>query len=209
MTVAGGALREGLVYSMLSQREFSTVRQRTIDSIIHRHSMDEQQAQRVKDCALALALQLQSPLSKVAYSMLHCASMLHEVGLSIAFKHAPRHAAYIIDHADLPGFTRAQQHLLSGLLLNQRGPWASEGLNQQNAIAKDEAVVLSRILRLAIIICMRRVEGSVPNFVFHQRENHWSLAFPGQWQPEHPLRAAELHLEAQTQQQVGYPLVIE
>ncbi|RKF22101.1 guanosine-5'-triphosphate,3'-diphosphate diphosphatase [Alginatibacterium sediminis] len=210
MTVAGGALREGLVYSMLSQREFSTVRQRTIDSIIHRHSMDPLQANRVKDCALSLALQLQQPLSKVGYSMLHCAAMLHEVGLSIAFKHAPRHAAYIIDHADLPGFTRAQQHLLSGLLLNQRGPWENSGLEQQNAIHSDETIVISRILRLAIIICMRRVEGSVPEFDFQQQPKQaWLLSFPEQWQRDHPLRAAELHLEAQTQQLAGYPLSLK
>jgi exopolyphosphatase / guanosine-5'-triphosphate,3'-diphosphate pyrophosphatase len=50
---------------------------------------------------------------------LHSACLIHEIGLSVDFKQAPQHAAYLIRHLDLPGFTPAQKKLLATLLQNQ------------------------------------------------------------------------------------------
>ncbi len=41
------------------------------------------------------------------YSLSACA--LHEIGLSVDFKRAPQHAAYLVNNLDLPGFTPAQK----------------------------------------------------------------------------------------------------
>ncbi|WP_432460453.1 guanosine-5'-triphosphate,3'-diphosphate diphosphatase [Agarivorans sp. QJM3NY_25] len=210
LTLAGGALREGLVYGLLSQQETSSVRARTAESFIKRHHIDVQQAERVAHCAITLCQQVTPRLSDRALSLLKWAAMFHEVGLNIEFKKAPEHAAYIIDHSDLPGFTSAQKHFVSSLMLNQRGQWQAQLLSQQHALEKPEALILTRMLRIAIIVCMRRTEGSVPNINLLQNENDWQLCFPPTWSEQHPLRAAELELEAKVQSEVGYPLrVIE
>lgn len=208
LSLAGGALREGLVYGLLSQKDTSSVRARTVESFVKRHRIDNQHAERVANCALAMAQQVIPKLSNRALSLLKWAAMFHEVGLNIEFKKAPQHAAYIIDHSDLPGFTSAQKHFVSCLLLNQRGDWQSELLAQQNALEKPEALVLARLLRIAIIVCMRRTEGSVPKISVFQAEEDWRLCFPPTWNEQHPLRAAELELEAKVQSQAGYPLEI-
>lgn len=206
LTLAGGALREGLAYSLISQSETSSVRQRTADSFVQRHQIDAAHAKRVRDCALQLASQLQPRLSERARSLLKWAAMFHEVGLNIEFKKAPQHAAYILDHSDLPGFTAAQQHLLSCLMLNQRGPLQLEVLEKQRAIAQEEAICLARLLRIAIIVCMRRTGESVPKVNLSQDGDDWRLNFPPLWMEDHPLRAAELELEASEQLSNDLPL---
>ena len=55
---------------------------------------------------------------------------------------------------------------------------------------------------------MRRTEGSVPKISLFQAEEDWRLCFPPTWNELHPLRAAELDLEAKVQSQAGYPLEI-
>jgi len=155
-----------------------------------------------------MAKQLTPSLSNRALSLLKWAAMFHEVGLNIEFKRAPQHAAYIIDHSDLPGFTSAQKHLVSNLLLNQRGEWQAPLLEQQHALPTSEAQILARLLRIAIIVCMRRTEDSVPKITLLQTDLDWRLCFPPTWNEQHPLRAAELELEAEVQRQAGYPLEI-
>ncbi|MGY5451259.1 guanosine-5'-triphosphate,3'-diphosphate diphosphatase [Agarivorans sp. MS3-6] len=208
LTLAGGALREGLVYSLLSQKETSSVRARTAESFVKRHRIDNEHAERVAHCALNMAQQTSPSLSNRGLSLLKWAAMFHEVGLNIEFKKAPQHAAYIIDHSDLPGFTSAQKHFISSLLLNQRGEWQTGLLAQQNALENAEAIVLARLLRIAIIVCMRRTQGSVPKITLLQTQDNWQLCFPPTWNQQHPLRAAELQHEAKVQTEAGYPLGI-
>ncbi len=92
--------------------------------------------------------------------ILQNACLIHEIGLSVDFKHAPQHAAYLIRNLDLPGFTPAQKLLLSALLQNQSDTIDLSLLNQQNALPADMAQHLCRLLRLAIIF--PAVAGMIP-----------------------------------------------
>ena len=123
MTLAGGALREGLIYGMIGKRRSCDVRERTADSLITRYQMDRIQAERVRDAALHAFQQVQKEWQlseQYGRPMLRWAAMLHELGLCIEYKKAPQHAAYIIDNIDMPGFTPAQKQLLTALVFNQR-----------------------------------------------------------------------------------------
>ncbi len=94
--------------------------------------------------------------------ILQNACLIHEIGLSVDFKHAPQHAAYLIRNLDLPGFTPAQKLLLSALLQNQSDTIDLSLLNQQNALPADMAQHLCRLLRLAIIFSSRRRDDTLP-----------------------------------------------
>ncbi|MDX1678126.1 guanosine-5'-triphosphate,3'-diphosphate pyrophosphatase, partial [Arsukibacterium sp.] len=123
MTLSGGALREGVLYSMLPQLQHSDVRNRTVASLMVRYFIDQRHAGRVADMAVELAGQLQHrwDLNKFeGLSMLRCGALLHELGLLIEYKNHHHHGAYIINHSDLPGFTRAQQQLVMALVHNHR-----------------------------------------------------------------------------------------
>ena len=58
MTLSGGALREGVLYSMLPQLQHQDVRARTMQSMMVRYYIDQQHAERVADMAATLADQL-------------------------------------------------------------------------------------------------------------------------------------------------------
>ena len=47
--------------------------------------------------------------------------MLHEVGLAVSMTGAHKHGAYIVENADLAGFTTREQRLMSTLVLGQKG----------------------------------------------------------------------------------------
>ncbi|MFP2770283.1 guanosine-5'-triphosphate,3'-diphosphate diphosphatase [Oceanisphaera sp. KMM 10153] len=210
MTLAGGALREGLIYGMLGRRQECDARERTADSLISRYQLDREQAERVRTTALNALQQLASNqnIDSPATAMLGWAALLYELGLCIEYKHAPEHAAYIIRHVDLPGFTPAQQQLLAALLLNQRDEFRHESLEQQGAIESEQAILLARLLRLAIILCLRRTRGTVPEFVLEARDRQLILTLPADWSRNHHLRASELRQEAARQTEQGWPLVI-
>ncbi|MFD1009337.1 guanosine-5'-triphosphate,3'-diphosphate diphosphatase [Oceanisphaera ostreae] len=211
MVLAGGALREGLMYGMLGRRQECDARERTADSLISRYQLDREQAERVRNTALAALQQVASsqPLDTTAKPMLAWSALFYELGLCIEYKRAPEHAAYIIHHIDLPGFTTAQKQLLGALLLNQRDTFQLATLEQQSAIAPEQAILLARLLRLAIILCLRRTRGTVPEFQLTTQGVQLTLTLPTNWGQSHHLRANELQQEAQRQTEMGWPLVIE
>ncbi|WP_274872937.1 exopolyphosphatase, partial [Serratia marcescens] len=158
MMLAGGALREGLVYGMLHLPVEQDIRIRTIRNLQRRYLIDTEQAERVSQLAANFSQQVANEwqLDARCRELLHSASLIHELGLSVDFKQAPQHAAYLIRHLDLPGFTPAQKKLLATLLQNQSNTLDLSLLNQQNALPPRTAQRLCRILRLAIIFASRR-----------------------------------------------------
>lgn len=54
----------------------------------------------------------------------------------------------------MPGYTLAQKRLLAILLKNQTGPIDLAELTQQTAIPLQQAILLCRLLRLAIIFTL-------------------------------------------------------
>ncbi|MFM2486030.1 guanosine-5'-triphosphate,3'-diphosphate diphosphatase [Celerinatantimonas yamalensis] len=201
INLAGGALREGLVCGLLSQQPSSSVRTKTAESFIKRHHIDPLQAKQVCDYALALAAQIAPAFNHHERQMLRYAALFHEVGLNIEFKRAPQHAAYIIDHSDLPGFTLEQKHLVSAILLNQRGPWQLEALKSQRAMSFERSLTLTRLLRIAIILSMRRNQSDpLPISLLQEVDDpeHWILNLPPGWQDDYPLRHTELQDECNT-----------
>ena len=203
MFLAGGALREGVIYEMTGLRASHNVRQQTVNSLMVKHQLDLGQAERVKNTALEAFDQLKMTISEddtQAGPLLAYVSSLHEIGLSIDYKKAPQHAAYIIDNTDMLGFTKAQKQLLSALLINQRDELNLSLLAQQSAISYASALLLCRILRVSYTLALRRTDGTIPEFSLTQaEENTLIITLPAQWLTQHPLRAAALASELELQ----------
>jgi len=203
MFLAGGALREGVIYEMTGLRASHNVRQQTVNSLMVKHQLDLGQAERVKSTALEAFDQLKMTISEddtQAGPLLAYVSSLHEIGLSIDYKKAPQHAAYIIDNTDMLGFTKAQKQLLSALLINQRDELNLSLLAQQSAISYASALLLCRILRVSYTLALRRTDGTIPEFSLTQaEENTLIITLPARWLTQHPLRAAALASELELQ----------
>lgn len=211
MTLAGGALREGLVYGMLHLPIEQDIRQRTLRNLQRRYLLDNEQAERVAQLAENFSLQVAQEwkLDARACDLLNSACLIHEIGLSVDFKKAPHHAAYLIRHLDLPGFTPAQKKLLATLLQNQNGTLDLPLLNEQNALPPRQAQRLCRIMRLAIIFASRRRDDTLPAVRLRANDDELSVIVPQGWLEQHPLRAEELEQESHWQSYVHWPLFVE
>lgn len=210
MTLAGGALREGLVYGMLHLPVDRDIRSRTLHNIQRRFTIDSEQAERVRLLAESFIRQV-SPewkLDERCRELLDSACQIHEIGLSVDFKQASQHAAYLIRHLDLPGFTPAQKKLLATLLQNQGNSIDLALLSQQNAIPPRKAERLCRLLRLAIIFASRRRDDTLPAVRLHANEDCLTITLPSGWLEAHPLRAELLEQECHWQSYVHWPLTI-
>jgi exopolyphosphatase/guanosine-5'-triphosphate,3'-diphosphate pyrophosphatase len=210
MTLAGGALREGLVYGMLHLPVDQDIRDRTLHTLQRRFMVDADQATRVQRLATCLSRQIADDwqLDPLSLELLSSACQLHEIGLSIDFKQAPKHAAYLVRNLDLPGFTPAQKKLLATLLLNQTNPVDLSSLHQQNAVPPRLAERLCRLLRLAIIFASRRRDDCVPELTLAAKEETLALTLPASWLTRHPLGAEMLQQEILWQSYVHWPLEI-
>ncbi|MRT58895.1 guanosine-5'-triphosphate,3'-diphosphate diphosphatase [Enterobacteriaceae bacterium RIT693] len=210
MTLAGGALREGLVYGMLHLAVDQEIRQRTLRNVQRRFMVDTGQAARVEQLAQNFASQIAEPwgLDTLSQQMLASSALLHEIGLSIDFKHAPQHAAYLVKNLDLPGYTPAQKKLLATLLLNQTNPVDLSSLHQQNAVPPRVAERLCRLLRLAIIFANRRRDDILPEIKLQADGETLHLELPETWLACHPLGAELLEQEKLWQSYVHWPLSV-
>ena len=211
MMLAGGALREGLVYGMLQLPVDRDIRSRTLQNIQRRFTIDTEQAERVRQLAESFARQVSQhwKLDERCRELLESASLIHEIGLSVDFKQAPQHAAYLVRHLDLPGFTPAQKKLLATLLQNQSNGIDLSLLSQQNAVPPRMAERMCRLLRLAIIFASRRRDDTLlPAVRLHADDDTLHLTLPAGWLEAHPLRAELLEQESHWQSYVHWPLTI-
>ncbi|CAI1118457.1 Guanosine-5'-triphosphate,3'-diphosphate pyrophosphatase [Serratia entomophila] len=212
MMLAGGALREGLVYGMLHLPVEQDIRNRTIRNLQRRYLLDTEQAERVSQLAANFSQQVSNEwqLDARCRELLHSACLIHELGLSVDFKQAPQHAAYLIRHLDLPGFTPAQKKLLATLLQNQSNTIDLPLLSQQNALPPRIAQRLCRILRLAIIFASRRRDDTLPAVRLRaSQDDELTVILPPGWLEQHPLRAEALEQESHWQSYVHWPLMLE
>ncbi|ARC42261.1 guanosine-5'-triphosphate,3'-diphosphate diphosphatase [Citrobacter braakii] len=210
MTLAGGALREGLVYGMLHLPVDQDIRSRTLRNIQRRFMVDTDQANRVTQLAVHLLEQVKDEwhLEAISRELLQSACQLHEIGLSVEYKQAPLHAAWLVRNLDLPGFTPAQKKLLATLLLNQTNPVDLSSLHQQNAVPPRIAEHLCRLLRLAIIFAARRRDDLVPHIILQAQDENLTLTLPEGWLEHHPLGTELIDQEIQWQSYVHWPLEV-
>lgn len=210
MTLAGGALREGLVYGMLNLPTAHDVRNRTLHNVQRRFSIDAEQAERVRVLAESFVQQVGQSwqLDDRCRELLDSACMIHEIGLSVDFRQSPQHAAYLIRHLDLPGFTPAQKKLLATLLQNQANSIDLSLFSQQNTVPPRIAEKLCCLLRLAIILASRRRDDTLPSVLLHAEDDALNLTLPAGWLSAHPLRAELLEQECHWQSYVHWTLTV-
>ncbi|MBT1065946.1 guanosine-5'-triphosphate,3'-diphosphate pyrophosphatase [Bowmanella sp. Y26] len=212
MQIAGGALREGLLYGMLENIHHNDVRQQTLDALIERFHIEEAQAHRVAETALMLFRQLphdELSCQLDAEAVLLAAAKLHEIGLHIDFKHSHQHGKYILSHISMPGFTKLQQECICTLVGAHRQEVDGNSFSAYQQDVSAALTLLCKILRIAHVLCIRRKDNLLPTIKMRHDEQGLSLYFPAGWLKKHPLLDAELANEKWLQHKTGWLLNIE
>ena len=199
--VAEGALREGLLYDLLGRLTDEDARTRSVRAMEGRFHVDSAQADRVEATALEFLRQVREPWGledPLAEMVLRWAARLHEVGLDIAHSHYHRHGAYLLQHADLPGFPREEQRLLSVVVGGHRRKLNRELHEDLVPPWHLKAEFLIVLLRLAVLLHRGRGPGALPDIDLGAHGRSLEVGFPRGWLAERPLTAADL------EQEIGY-----
>jgi exopolyphosphatase/guanosine-5'-triphosphate,3'-diphosphate pyrophosphatase len=210
MTLAGGALREGLAYEMIAEMRQEDIRSRTINSVQSRYQIDKAYGEQVSLTASALLNQCGEKNwipEPQAIALIESVAKLHEIGLTIDFKKGGQHSAYLLQNLDLPGFTRAQKFVIGEIARRYREQLSA--LPEQHAVSAQSAKRILRLIRIAVILTHRRQTDLQPEYTIRSSEDALTLSISGHWLTENPLTAAELELEANRQSDMGWPLNIE
>lgn len=212
LQLSAGAIREGLLYEMLPNMRALSIRQRTINGLIERFHIDQKHSQRILTQANALFSKLARAWGLKRdnhYQLLIASCSLHEIGLLLAYKFHQRHAAYILQNADLPGFEQADRALLVVLVQLYKGDIDRQLIQQQTAASYEKACYLLVILRLATLLCRRRCDDLLPSYHCQVNNNELQLSLPTLWLKQHPLIADELAQENEYLQAIGFGVVIK
>ena len=209
MHASEGALREGLLYEHLGRIRHEDVRERTIQAVAKRYHVDAAFAKQVGKTALAALEQVADAWELAGdehRAMLRWAARLHEVGLAITHSGYHRHGAYLVEHSDMPGFSRQNQELLSYLIRAHRRRIPRKVLNRLPSGEARRAERLGILLRLAVLLHHDRSKRPRPRFRLTAGNRSLALTFPKGWLAEHPLTRANLEQAAEYMAEVKFGL---
>jgi exopolyphosphatase/guanosine-5'-triphosphate,3'-diphosphate pyrophosphatase len=211
LRVADGALREGLLHDLLGRLTDEDARVRSVRAMEARFHVETAQADRVEATALAFLRQVRGDWQldePLAEPVLGWAARLHEIGLDISHSHYQRHGAYLLQHADLPGFPSQEQQLLAAIVGGHRRKLQPAALDDLSPPWHLKALYLVVLLRLAVLLHRGRGPRSLPEIRIAARGKCAELTFPRGWLGEHPLTAVDLEQEAEYLAAVGFRLKV-
>lgn len=200
-----GALRVGVLYDMLGRHEASDKRDETVQLFMRRYHIDTKQANRVKNFALYLYDCINPENKKDIRRFLAWAADLHEIGLSISQSSYHKHTAYVLEHADMPGFSSVDQSRLANLALMHHGRLNANYI-QTLTTDKWQAILC---LRLATVFLRKRQPLRVEGLAIIAHKQHISLSIHKKWLDEHPLTLYSLQLEAKEWENAHFEFSIE
>ncbi len=212
MEASDGALREGLLYDMLGRLQHEDARELSVRAMAARYHVDLSQATRGAATAgqfygqVRTALALEDSRDR---KLLGWAARLHEVGLDISHTKYHRHGAYLLEHADMPGFPRNEQRLLAALVGNHRrklDPEATERLPESWRRIARRLIVL---LRLAVLLHRSRAQEPLPDIVLEVADGTLVMRVPEDWLAANPLTLADLRLEVEYLAAAGISLRVQ
>lgn len=206
-----GALRVGILYDMLGRKTAADIRAGTVSQYMHRYRVDSKQAFRVRSLALALydsaitlskSEQQESPHD--LRLLLSWACDLHELGLSISQSSYHRHTSYVLQNADMPGFSRDEQSILARLCLTSQGK-----LNKIDISSlRPEEWQAILCIRLALIFLRNRQAIHMENLALEIKDKSIYLNISNRWLKNHPLTEFSLCNEQKDWENAGFSFTI-
>lgn len=215
MMVTEAALRDGVFYDLIGRQLNEDMRDQTTAEFQERYHVSKNQAARVAAAAQKFMESIghaqNMPVQELAYwqQYLNWAGLLHEIGIDIAHTGYHKHSAYILENADMPGFSRKEQNILSLLVLGHRGDVRkmTELVNGNRAMWP---AILS--LRLAALFCRARLPLELPPFTQLRSSDDgrgFVLRINRNWLDEHPLVGGALEYESEQWQKVDMPFTVQ
>jgi exopolyphosphatase/guanosine-5'-triphosphate,3'-diphosphate pyrophosphatase len=208
MDVAETAMREGILYDLLGRFHQQDMREVTVDEFMRRYHIDATQAARVSRIALELWASTGRSSENDAH-FLDWAARLHEIGLSVSQSGYHRHSGYILENADMPGFSRSDQARVALMARAQRGVLQKLPEFAADGALSDSDRLLVWVLRQAVILCRSRAEPQLPELKVELSGKRIRFLLPQDWLENRPLTRRALEEEAVHWHAVGTKYVFD
>ncbi len=196
----GGALRLGVLYDLLGRTVKRDSRAATVERLAERYRLDRAHAARVAAMAKALYLASAPAPAPETAQRVEWAALLHEVGFSVSHIGFHKHGAYILENADMPGFSAQEQRRLALLVMGCRG-----GLSKIADLLGDRDVAAQILaLRLAVLFHHARRAIDLPRITLEVgRAIRFGLG--KRWLAAHPLTSHLIEVERAEWADLGLP----
>ena len=212
MQVSDQSLREGLLYDLVGRITHNDVRDATVETAMASWGVDVAQVKRItatiEKLCHATCQQWSINMAQIK-PLLIWASMLHEIGLQVSHNNYHKHGAYILENADLQGFSRQDQALLAALVLSHRSKFRVETFSLLMKPFVKAGKKMCILLRLAVLLHRGRTNELIPDIDITVSKKSIHLQFPKNWLEEHSMTLADLTKEMNYLHNADYQLSFE
>ncbi len=195
----GGALRLGVLYDLLGRTIDEDVRKVTVSGFVDRYRIERGHATRVATLATGLYRRAVGRADRGMVQLLQWAALLHETGMSVAHLGFHKHGAYILQHADMPGFSAGEQSRLALLVYGCRGGLAKVSYALGDVDVRTQLLAL----RLAVLFHHARTAIALPRIRLKVGKNI-TFDISSRWLKAHPLTTHLLVKERAQWESLGY-----
>jgi exopolyphosphatase / guanosine-5'-triphosphate,3'-diphosphate pyrophosphatase len=202
MSAVDAGLRMGVLWDLQLRASKLDRREQSVREFLQRFHAVEERALRVAETAGAL-FGLLKPASDGLGRFLYWSGMLHEVGLAVSHTGYHKHGAYLVEHADLPGFTEREQRLMSTLILAQKGNLRKLG----DTLSDTDFAKAVLALRLATIFLHARIDEDM-NGLRLKMKSRIEIEFKSGWLERHPTLSYWIDKERGWWDEVGIPMSV-
>ncbi len=156
LTAVNAGLRIGVLSDLQLRASRRDRREDAILEFAQRFHADRDRGEQVAKTALELYTRAKPETADYA-RCLYWSGLVHEVGVAVSHTGYHKHGAYLVEHADLSGFTTREQRLMSTLVLGQKGNLRKIA----NAMLDQDFAKAILALRLAIMLMHSRACSEV------------------------------------------------
>jgi exopolyphosphatase/guanosine-5'-triphosphate,3'-diphosphate pyrophosphatase len=195
-------LRMGVMWDLHLRSTKRDRREQSVQACVQRFHVDERRANRVAVDSLALYAQTK-PASDQYGRLLYWSALLHEMGMVVSHTGYHKHAAYIIENADLPGFTAREQRTMSCLIVSHKGNLRKVG----EALTEIDFAKAIVAFRLAVLFMHSRIDLDFTQIKLRFK-SRIELEIRREWVAEHPTLSYWLEKEQEQWDEVGVDFLI-
>jgi exopolyphosphatase/guanosine-5'-triphosphate,3'-diphosphate pyrophosphatase len=197
ITPIEAGLRMGVLTDLTLRSTRRDRREIAVRKFLQRFHADESRANQVADMARTLFLQLK-PGSDNLVRHLYWSALLHEVGMSVSHSGYHKHGAYLVENADLSGFTTREQRMMGTLVLGQKGNLRKVG----DALANADLGRAILALRLAVLFMHSRLDATLEG-VRVKMKTRIDVDIQRDWVVDHPTLSYWLDKEREHWREIG------
>ena len=190
-------LRMGVMWDLYLRSMQRDRREESVRALASKFHVDEGRANRVAREAAALYVQLK-PAGEAYTKLLYWSALLHEMGMVVSQTGYHKHAAYMIENADLPGFTTREQKVMARLIVAQKGNLRK--ISDTLPDADFAKAVLA--LRLAVLLMHARIEPDFSELKLRMK-SRIELEIKRGWVAHHPTVSYWIEKEQEWWDEVG------